>query len=332
MGITSKLFLVSLGLTAVAACALTVWLWPRLAGPGPRALAGRLALLTAAQLTGLLAVAALANAAFGFYTSWSDLFGVASQHYQLNDAQGVPTNVDAAQFQGGPATAASPHGDLLTSTLIGLRSGITADVRVFLPPQYFDAPPLRYFPAVVVDASTASDATTLASALMHAPDRRHPAVIVIVDGVNGRDIPCGYQPGPTGELFWGQDLRTAIAARFRIRLDAASWGALSTGSGDDCAADLALQDADRYSAAAMLGPWKHSGRPGTAADPAWWLRTNVPPPVRLLFAGLGQSPDSMLGPVRPPLQVTAAPDMSEYDAVDWLAQTLQNSGQPGGRP
>ena len=329
MGITSKLFLVSLGLTAVVACALTVWLWPRLAGPGARALAGRLALLTAAQLTGLLAVAALANAAFGFYTSWGDLFGVASQHYQLTDAEGVPADVNAAQFQGGPATtASSPDGELLTSTLVGLRSGITADVRVFLPPQYFGAPPHRYFPAVVVDASTVSDATGLAGTLLHTPDRRHPAVIVIVDGVNGRDIPCGYQPGPTGELFWGQDLRTAIAARFRVRLNAASWGALSTGADDECAPALALEDADRYSAAATLGPWRHPGHPGTA-DPAGWLRSNIPPPVRLLFAGLGQSPDSLLGPVRPPLQVTATPDMSEYSAVDWLAQTLQDgSGHP----
>jgi len=330
MGITGKLFLVSLGVAAVAAGALTIWLWPRLAGPGARALTGRLALLTVTQLCGLLAVAALANAAFGFYTSWGDLFGVASQHYQLSDAQGVPTGVDAAQFQGGPnpAAAGSPQGEVLTSTLVGLRSGITADVRVFLPPQYFAAAQHSYFPAVVVDAGTDSDATGLATALLHAPDRHHPAVIVIVDGMNGGDIPCAYQPGPTGELFWGQDLRTAIAARYRVRLDAASWGALSTGSDDDCAAALALEDAGRYSAAAVLGPWRRSGRPDTAADPAWWLRTNVPPPVRLLFAGLGQSPDSLLGPVRPPLQVTATADMTEYSAVEWLAQALQGGGQP----
>jgi hypothetical protein len=327
MGITSKLFLVALGVAALATGALTVWLWPRLAGPGARALAGRLGLLTAAQLSALLAVAALANAAFGFYTSWGDLFGVASQHYQLNDAQGVPTNADASQLRGG-GTAGSPQGEVLTSTLVGLRSGITADVHVFLPPQYFAAAQHHYFPAVVVDADTATDATGLATALLHAPDRHHPAVIVIVDGANGRDIPCGYQPGPTGELFWGQDLRTAIAARYRVRLNAASWGALSTSSEDNCAAAMALEDAGRYSAAAVLGPWRHSGSPGTAADPAWWLRTNVPPPVRLLFAGLGQSPASLLGPVRPPLQVTATADLSEYSAVDWLAQALQNGGQP----
>jgi hypothetical protein len=323
MGITSKLFLVSLGLATLAACGLTVWLWPRLAGPTVRALAGRLGLLATVQLAGLFTVAALANAAFGFYASWGDLFGVASQHYQLNSAGGVPSNVDAAQLQGQAATAGSSNGEVLTTTLVGLRSGISADVRVFLPPQYFAAASHRYFPAVVVDANAAPDAAGLASALLRSPDR-NPAVIVIVDGAGGRDIPCGNQAGPSGELFWGQDLRTAIAAKFRVRLNAASWGALSTGSDDDCAATLALEDANRYSAAAVLGPWPRTGRPGTAADPAWWLRTYPTPPVRLLFAGLGQSPDSLLGPVHPPLQVTATADMTEYGAVNWLAQALQN--------
>ena len=329
MGITSKLFLVLLGLATLAACGLTLWLWPRLAGPGARALAGRLGLLAAVQLAGLLTVAAVANAAFGFYASWGDLFGVASQRYQLTSAGGVPANANAVQLQGNPATQAtqgSSQGEVLTSTLVGLRSGITADLHVFLPPQYLAASAShRYFPAVVVDANTASDATALASALQHSADGS-PAVVVIVDGAGGHDVPCGYQAGPTGALFWAQDLRTAIAAQFRVRLNAASWGALSTGSDDNCAAVLALEDAGRYSAAAVLGPWPRNGSPGTAADPAWWLRTYPAPPVRLLLAGLGQSPESVLGPVHAPLQVTATAAMTEYSAVNWLAQALQNGG------
>jgi hypothetical protein len=326
MGLTSKLFLVLLGLATLAAGGLTVWLWPRLAGPGARALAGRLGLLAAVQLAGLLTVAALANAAFGFYASWGDLFGVASQRYKLTSAVAVPSNANAAQIQGNAATQASPKGEVLTSTLLGLRSGITADLHVYLPPQYLAASAShRYFPAVVVDANAVSDATGLASALQNSAGGS-PAVVVIVDGAGGRDIPCSYQAGPTGALFWGQDLRTAIAAQFRVRLNAASWGALSTGSDDSCAAALALEDAGRYSAAAVVGPWPRDGSPGTAADPAWWLRTYPAPPVRLLLAGLGKSPESVLGPVHPPLQVTATGTVTEYSAVNWLAQALQNGG------
>lgn len=335
MGITSKLFLVSLGIVALAACGLTVWLWPRLAGRGPRALAGRLGLLLTAQVAVLLTFAALGNAAFGFYTSWSDLFGATPQHYQLTDAGRVQPDANSAQFRGGPSPASAsgpgtgaPSGQVVTTTLVGLRSGITAQIQVFLPPQYFGpGRPQRYFPAVVVDANANPDAAHITAGLLRSPNS-HPAVIVVVNGVDGRNIPCtADQPGGTsGQLFWSQDLRTAIAARFRVRLNAASWGALSTGPDGDCAAALALEDAGRYSAGAVLGPWHRHGSPGTAADPAWWLRTYPAPPSRLLFANLGQPPSAVLGPVRPPLQVTTTADMNEYSAVDWLAQALQNGG------
>src|SRR5260221_7608501 len=154
MGVTSKPFLVLSGLAALVVCGLTVRLWPRVAGPGVRALTGRLALLLTSQLALLLTFAALANAAFGFYTSWSDLFGVAPQHYQLSDAGRVQPDANAAQVRGSGSAATGPsHGEVFTATFAGLRSGITADLRVFLPPQYFaPSPGGRYFPAVVVDA------------------------------------------------------------------------------------------------------------------------------------------------------------------------------------
>ena len=354
MGITSTLFLICLALLATAAWGLTLRLWPRLAGPGLRALGGRIGLSAAALLTVLLAVAALTNAAFGFYTSWSDLFGATPQSFQLTDGGRVASGVDGAQLHGGkpggrpghagsgsggptPASSSSSSpepgggnpprdGQLVTSTLVGLRSGISAQLQVFLPPQYFDPRhPRRYFPAVVVDANADPDTAGLPASLLHSPDR-HPAVIVIVNGANGRDIPCsGAQDGQTGELFWGQDLRTAIAARFRVHLNAASWGALSSGPDSDCAAALAVEDAGRYSAAAVLGPWRHRGPHGPGGDPAQWLRSYPPPPSRLLLDGLGQPPTALFGPVRPPLQVVSATGMTEYAAVDWLAQALQNS-------
>ena len=321
MGITGKLFLVSLGMVALAAGGLTLWLWPRLAGPGIRALGGRLALLTVTQLCGLLTVAAVANAYFGFYTSWDDLFGVASQSYQLTDAGSVPAEAQAAQLQADPPGAASTHGQVYTSTLAGLRSGVTADVRVFLPPQYFLAASAnRYFPAVAVQASSDADAAGLASDLQHAPAARIPAVVVIVTGATGRALPCSYSSDPTGELFWGQDLRTAVAGRFRVHLDAGSWGALASGPDRDCAAALAVDDAGRYSAAAVLGP----ASPGAAAQtPPWWQHTYPAPPVHLLLAGLGPSAGIQAGPPRPPLQITVADTMTELGAVNWLAETLQ---------
>ncbi|MBS2962573.1 hypothetical protein KGA66_05910 [Actinocrinis puniceicyclus] len=336
MGITGKLFLVTLGLAALAACGLTLWLWPRLARPGARPVAGRIGLMLAAQLTAALAVAALANDLFGFYTSWSDLFGVAPQRYQLKDSGGVQPGVNASQLHGGTTATAAPGtshapgkaaGDtLVTTTLVGLRSGITTRLQVFLPPQYFaPADTRRYYPAIVVDESADPGVSTLSSELMSSAAQPG-AVVVIVRGDGHHPIPCVNQAdAPTGELFWGQDLRTAVADAYRVRLEPAAWGALSSGSGNACALSLAVEDAGRYSAAAVFGPWRAPGSPATTGGPAWWLRNYPAPPSRLLLAASGASSQAILGPVRPPLQVTSTTGpTSEYAALDWLARTLAN--------
>lgn len=339
MGITSKLFLVTLGLLALAACGLALWLWPRLAGRGPRPVAGRIGLLLTTQIALLLTVAALTNDLFGFYTSWSDLFGVGSQRYQLKDSGVVKSNVNASQLQGGttatPASQTSQHpgsppkATVVNTTLVGLRSGITAGLQVFLPAEYYTpADGRRYYPAIVVDDTSDPGVATLASDLMSGKQRPPQAVVVIVHGDHHRHIPCVNEPDATSaEQFWGQDLRTAVADSYRVRLSPAAWGVMGTGKGDsgDCAVALALEDAGRYSAAAVFGPWQRSVPFSSSADPAWWLRNYPAPPSRLLFAATGEPPQAILGPVRPPLQVMSAPGpTTESQTLDWLAQTLQN--------
>lgn len=339
MGITSKLFLVALGLLALAGCGLTVWLWPKLAGRGARPVAGRIGLLLSAQVALLITVAVLTNDLFGFYTSWSDLFGVGSQHYQLKDSGGVQPSVNAGQLQGGttatPASQASPNpgaqpkATMVSTTLVGLRSGITAGLQVFLPPEYY-APTdgRRYYPAIVVDDTSDPGVATLASDLMSGKQRPPQAVVVIVREDHHRHIPCVTEPNAaSAEQFWGQDLRTAVADSYRVRLSAAAWGVMGGGPGGDgdCAVALALQDAGRYSAAAVFGHWQPFGAPDSPADPAWWLRNYPAPPSRLLFAATGEPPQAILGPVRPPLQVMSTPGpTTESQTLDWLAQTLQN--------
>jgi hypothetical protein len=338
MGITSKLFLAALGLLALAGCGLTVWLWPRLAGSGPRPVAGRIGLLLGTQLVVLLTVAALANDLFGFYTSWSDLFGVGSQRYQLKDSGAVQQGVNASQLQGNStakpaaqksATAGSGKPTSVTTTLIGLRSGITAGLQVFLPPEYYaPADSRRYYPAIVVDDTADPGVATLASDLMSGKQPLPQAVIVIVHGDQHHRIPCVDEPdAPSAEQFWGQDLRTAIADSYRVRLSPAAWGVMGSGPGGagDCAVALALEDAGRYSAAAVIGRWQRAGAPNSPADPAWWLRNYPAPPSRLLFAATGESPQAILGPVQPPLQVSSSPGpANDYSTLQWLAQTLRN--------
>jgi hypothetical protein len=86
VGITSKDFLILLGLVTVAFAVATLWLWPRLAGHGPRPLAGRIGLLLGTQLSLAATFLFAVNAAGGFYTSWSQLLGDSSSKYHLNNA------------------------------------------------------------------------------------------------------------------------------------------------------------------------------------------------------------------------------------------------------
>lgn len=329
MGITGTLFLTLLVLLTVFLCALTLWAWPHVAGPGARQVLGRIALLLSSQLALIATFAVFCNAYFGFYASWNELFGTSSQRFQLSARGGVAPGAEAGQLSGAPASpSASGSGETLTTDLTGLRSGITARLHIYLPKQYFSQQaPNAGFAAIVVDSTGQNgSAQLLADLAAHPP--HHPVVVVVVDTLTGRPIGCTDQPGgPQGGLFWGQDLRTAIGAKYRVGLDPQSWGVYGTGADEPCAITLAVENAGRYSAAAVRGPWASAATPGTAADPAWWLRTYPAPPSRLLFADLGRPVESLLGPVRPPLQVTSATGASDATALDWLAQTLQGGAR-----
>jgi hypothetical protein len=328
MGITSKTFIVLLALAALALFAVTVWLWPRLATSTSRAISGRVGLLVTSQLLLLAVVAAFVNAYFGFYTSWSDLFGAGSQRYHVNDKGAVAANVNASQL-----TSGSTSGSITTTTLTGLRSGITARLRVYVPPH-----PQPSYPAIVIDATgeqtAAADATALSSNAAHPIQ----ALVVIVDTANGSTIPCTDQPGGAqGGQFWAQDLRSAIAARYSVGLSAASWGVLAAGPDASCALQFALADSTRYSAAAAINPTPgpspsspnpSAANPSSAAfNPSSWLATYPAPPSRILLAGVSGSPDSVLGQVRPPLQATATGNTDTQSALTWLAQTLNQGAK-----
>jgi len=327
MGITSKAFIVVLAVAALSLCGLAVWLWPRLAGPGPRALCGRIGLLLGSQLAVLAVFAALSNAYFGFYTSWSDLAGSDSQHYRVDNQGAVAANVNATQLTPAPgsqATRAVNATTIATLDLTGLRSGISARLHVYVPPEYAD-PRLSQqdFPAIVVDATgeraAADDVQTLSS-----EPRPPQAVVVVVDTANGSSIPCTDQPGGAqGGLFWGQDLRSAIAAHYRVGLGAGSWGVLGTGPDASCALAFALADSSRYAAAAVVQPPRHG-----PFDPVWYLNTYPAPPSRILLAGLVGPAAGFLGHVRPPLQVTVTPNTDMQSTLSWLAQSLQTAAGP----
>ncbi len=75
MGLTSNKMLVVVVVLALALFVGTVWHWPRLSRRNWRAVGGRVGLLFATQLMVFASIGLAANQAFGFYATWTDLFG-----------------------------------------------------------------------------------------------------------------------------------------------------------------------------------------------------------------------------------------------------------------
>lgn len=107
MGLTSDKTLLLSVLFALLLFVGTVWLWPRLARTGWRAVSGRVGLLLATQLALFVSVGLTANQAFGFYASWADLFGRETDQGVVVDhaAGGAPAGplrvVDTRRVDGG---------------------------------------------------------------------------------------------------------------------------------------------------------------------------------------------------------------------------------------
>ncbi|HEY3869782.1 MAG TPA: hypothetical protein VGM10_15570 [Actinocrinis sp.] len=318
-----------LGLLTLILFVLTIWLWPRLAGRTKRAMSGRIGLLAVCQLALVATVLATGNAYFGFYTSWKDLLGLGSQSYTLTNKGDVNPGQSAAQLASVVTSGYGAQGTVVTAKMTGSRSGIDAQLSIYLPPQYNAADyAKRDFPAVVVDAAGEGDPGPIVAKLL-AQGNPAAAVVVVVStsdnsadqgsGISCSDVPGGMQ----GDLFWGQDLRTAINARYRVGLGADDWGAVADAQNGTCPVTFALEDADRYSAAAVLGAWQPPSASGSDTDPAWYLKTFPAPPSRLLFSDLGRPVSQVLPGVRSPLQVTTATGMDVPAAVTWLTQTLE---------
>ncbi|MGW7658445.1 esterase, partial [Streptomyces tendae] len=119
MGLTSRSLEYVMIALAVACAGLTLWLWPRFAGRGVRAWAGRLAALAVTQCAIVAALALGVNSTFQFYGSWDELLGeddaapAALSHVQGGAAGPVGES-------GGLVRPAPPQG---LNTVHGLPSG-----------------------------------------------------------------------------------------------------------------------------------------------------------------------------------------------------------------
>ena len=316
MGIISKGFLILLALVTVALAVSTLWLWPRLAGRGAGPLAGRIGLLLGTQLSLAATFLFTVNALGGFYTSWSQLFGDSSSQFHLNNA-------------GTSAVAAHDTQQLVVGAdgrdqLAGVRSGVDAEISIFTPADYAARPEAaKRFAVEVVDLTGGEGSQALPDFQKIANSYRL-IVAVVTDPASTGSVPGVNVPdGPQGELFWSQDLRTALAAHYRVAGASADWGVAGVGPSGGAAINLAVQDSTRYALAAAVGDW--TGAPDQDSWPGIdkFLSAVPTPSVRLLYDSAAPNIPGKIRATDGQLQVATQSGLSLGSALDWLGASIE---------
>ena len=155
---------------------------------------------------------------------------------------------------------------MITYTVSGPLSGITAAVVVQLPPGYRDAanataryPVLETFPGYPGQPTQwirAMDAGAVMAAAV-AAHRMRPALIVSpqVEIPPGVDTECvNASPGrPQLETWLAQDVPTWIVRTFRVQPGRWSWATIGLSAGGWCAAMVAMLHPAQYAAAVVMG-------------------------------------------------------------------------------
>jgi enterochelin esterase-like enzyme len=227
-------------------------------------------------------------------------------------SSGQPKGAAPQQFT---KVSVKSGGTLEKTTLAGAKSGVTADVWVWLPPGY-DAPAnqARRYPVLVaqsalpgVDANSfvddsvaflpklaaAIEAGTVPPYIVVAPELM-PYTKQEADAgrTAAKDTECSDIPNrPKMATFHNDDVRDAVLSTYRAAADRASWALIGDGSGGLCAVKYALQYPQYYAAAVSLSGrttlksplWATEAQAKTANDPVKLLAGR--PDVRILLSG-----------------------------------------------
>ncbi|GLF96074.1 alpha/beta hydrolase [Streptomyces yaizuensis] len=281
MDLTSGSVLATALGAAVALFAATVWLWPRLARRTWRAVTGRIGLLLTTQLAIIVSVGLLANNAFLFYGSWSDLLGREDEPGVVVDHPAGKGGLTVLERRKAPVEGGSrPErgGQIHKVAVAGADSGLTVPAYVYLPPEYFRPEHRdRVFPVTVAMTGYPGTAENLIKGLKYPQTafakvrqgRMQPMVLVMLRSTVAppRDTECVDIPGgPQAETFIGEDLPAAVTAAYRVARDARGWGIIGNSTGGYCALKIAYHHPDRYAAGAGLSAYYRAAEDRTTGD------------------------------------------------------------------
>jgi pimeloyl-ACP methyl ester carboxylesterase len=147
---------------------------------------------------------------------------------------------------------------------VGQRSRLARNVYVYLPPQYFQKAYAHYkFPAIELLHGSPGNPQAWLSVLDVIPTylnllEAHPsdaAILVMPDTDGGQQygLQCLNNPGGIQDMtFVAVDVPDYIARFVRVQAPGPAWGVAGYSEGGYCAANIALQEPDRYGAAGVM--------------------------------------------------------------------------------
>jgi len=289
---------------------------------------------------------AAVNKFYDYYQTWggmvSDLTGQGVNSIPKYAAAGKGSNKQFDKDIGRVTNLAEDAqvGYLFQTTITGQRSRLTRVAYVYLPPQYFQKAYAHYrFPVIELLHGSPGDPQAWLDVLGLIPTylsllEVHPgdaAVLVMPDTDGGKqyELQCLNDPGGIQDMtFVGQDVPDYIARVVRVQPPGRAWGLAGYSEGGYCAANITLQEPDRWGAAGVMSGYfapvpsqvPAGNRPGGkptqvdvfAGDPALKL-INTPQEY------LGQVPTSEL----PAFWLAAgAADRSDVDAAAYFRHLL----------
>ncbi|MFD0572883.1 alpha/beta hydrolase [Kitasatospora gansuensis] len=232
-------------------------------------------------------------------------------------------------------------GPIMMTTLAGPKSGVSANVWVWLPPQYNDPKYARFgFPVLTLYAGGQSNGYNTwtdnqlpiqeIDAQLVQEQKAHPFIMIMpvqnLTADEHRSLDCSDIPGQPKMGTWlSQDVPDFVRANFRTLKGPASWGLMGASSGADCSAKLAMQHPDLYRAAVPIDGgfkadsllWKGHKAEQDANSPDKLISTGkadvrmlataaAPAPTRSTWSRSGSRRPSR----RPPSSTTSSPAAS----------------------
>lgn len=314
----TPLFAAAIALTACAVL-LPLIVWSKVRGPVAVRVATRAVMMVFAQVTAVALVFIAVNRDMNFYASWGDLLGTGTYVTAAPDLG--PDGLGgkkAAEVKAEPKVIQEFQpvdglgGRVKKTELNGKISGVKGDVLVWLPPQYDDPafkdkkfPVVELIPGIPGTGKSwfqGLKAHEVLEPLMKS-GKVQPFVLVSPRAMllGNADTGCANIPGKVNADSWfSVDVRKMVADNFRVSEEARTWGVAGYSAGAYCAAKLAINHPDRYSAAVSLSGYNDPGQEPSslvAQDPELRRTHNLkyllkaaaaPPAVSLWMSGAEQ--------------------------------------------